>query len=101
MPLFPQGNTPQFRLDGFRSYQRKDYKKHFDRGYSRFDQLHSSIEVSHDKPDPTDSIFSERKHLNDSIELPTLGSSALRRSRVDRKIALPKLHGRYKVLDRY
>ena len=101
MPLFPQGNIPQMRLDGFRSYQRKEYKKHFDRGYSRFDQLTTSMDVVNDKPDPTDSIFSERKHLNDSIELPTLGSSALRHSQLNRRLALPKLHGRYKVLDRY
>ena len=101
LPSFPIDRT--LKTIDVKSYGRNDYKKHFGKGYSRFNQLNSTIDYTSNKDDPIDSIFSEKKHLNDSqlASSSKLDTSTLRSSRISRRIALPKLHGRYKVLDRY
>jgi hypothetical protein len=42
--------------------------------------------------------FSEKKHLRDEVEAEQRVSGA---RTTFRKLALPRLHGKYKVLDRY
>ena len=46
-------------------------------------------------------FFGSKKHLTDSISVNKSRSSSVNREHVSRKLALPKLKGVYKVLDRY
>ena len=45
--------------------------------------------------------FAEKRHLKDTLQTGNGVSSSMQNSRVARRLALPKLHGRYKCLDRY
>ena len=65
--------------------------------------MSNTIDYGLKKEDIIEDIFGQKRHLNDSQEVASskLDTSTLRSSRISRRIALPRLHGKYKVLDRY
>ena len=48
-----------------------------------------------------DLIMSSRRHLTDSMSVNKSRSSSVNKEYLTKKLALPRLQGKYKVLDRY
>jgi hypothetical protein len=48
-----------------------------------------------------DDLFTSKKHLTDSLSAKKSRSSSVNKEYTAKKIALPKIHGKYKILDRY
>ena len=75
------------------------YRKYFGNKYTRLDKNSQTIEIV-TKQEKKDDVFSEKRHLKDSQSLNQSMVSSTSREHL-RKLALPRLNGRYKVLDRY
>lgn len=54
-----------------------------------------------DRKTNDEDFFTSRKHLTDSISVSKSRSSSVNKEYMAKKLALPKIHGKYKVLDRY
>lgn len=103
MPLFPVEHKDFSHLHEIRNYKLHDYRKHFGKKYSRLDQYSQTVDLtrlSHNKEQHNEEIFSEKKHLRDSSLLEGSRESVEVKGPI-RRLALPRLHGKYKVLDRY
>ena len=59
--------------------------------------LSSVMDHKHTEED----FFKSKKHLTDSLSINKSRSSSISKEYTPRKLALPKLQGKYKVLDRY
>jgi hypothetical protein len=54
-----------------------------------------------DKKGTEEDFFASKRHLTDSLSINKSRSSSMSKEHAPRKLALPKLQGKYKVLDRY
>ena len=54
-----------------------------------------------DKKMTEEDFFTSKRHLTDSLSINKSRSSSFTKDYTARKLALPKLKGKYKVLDRY
>lgn len=54
-----------------------------------------------DKKMNEEDFFSSRKHLTDSLNVSKSRCFSVNKEYTAKKLALPKIHGKYKVLDRY
>lgn len=48
-----------------------------------------------------DDLIMSKRHLTDSVSVNKSRSSSVHKDYMTKKLALPKLQGKYKVLDRY
>jgi hypothetical protein len=100
IPLFPASFTDYSQEP--REYKLSDYKKNFGRRYSRLDHLSHTIDLnSSSMKEDKDEGFTEKKHLRDSSSVLGESKNTIDNKLLSRKLALPRLHGKYKVLDRY
>lgn len=98
MPIFPMKFKDFGHTQDLHNYKLEDYRKHFGRRYSRLEQTSQTIDLNTTVRTHREDPFSEKKHLRDEVEAEQRVSGA---RTTFRKLALPRLHGKYKVLDRY
>lgn len=92
IPMFPM--KP---IEGFdkKNLKLDEFKKHYGKRYERMDKI-QTIDI---KPGKRVDTFAEPRHLKDlNGQEPSFEKKA---RATQRKLALPRLHGRYKCLDRY
>lgn len=80
-----------------------EYKRLYGKKFSRYDKNSMTLDVSTviDKKGTEEDFFASRRHLTDSLSINKSRSSSVSKEHPTRKLALPKLQGKYKVLDRY
>lgn len=54
-----------------------------------------------DKKMNDEDLFTSKKHLTDSLNVSKIRCSSVNKEYTSKKLSLPKIHGKYKVLDRY
>jgi hypothetical protein len=80
-----------------------DYKKLYGKKFSRYDKNYNTIDVTtlpDRKPTEVD-FFSSKKHFKDESSINKSQSSSISKEYMPRKLTLPRLQGKYRVLDRY
>jgi hypothetical protein len=80
-----------------------EYKRLYGKKFSRYDKNSMTLDVSSviDRKVTEEDFFAAKRHLTDSLSINKSRSSSMSKEQVARKLALPKLQGKYKVLDRY
>jgi hypothetical protein len=96
MPLFPTKPAEPFNV---KNLKLEEYKKQFGKRYSRVGVNTIQIERVQTSREDRDELFLEKKHLKELKGAEETQSHF--RETTSRRLALPKLHGAYKVLDRY
>jgi hypothetical protein len=80
-----------------------EYKRLYGKKFSRYDKNSMTLDLSTvvDKKITDEDFFTSKRHLTDSLSISKSRSSSVNKEYATRKLALPKLQGKYKVLDRY